>query len=130
MNTRKLTISSKNISQKQWTNLLIELNLVKEAWRPYARLELQAPGLKKILAFGRRTNDTKEDWMDLIIWSGEMYQLIPVTKQIMDGIVLTADVDCFDLCEILRLKLTGYVIELNLHIMNDDSGNWIGCMCK
>ena len=61
MNTRKLTISSKNISQKQWTNLLIELNLVKEAWRPYAKLELPAPGIKKIISFGRRTSDTKED---------------------------------------------------------------------
>ena len=61
MNTKKLTISSKNISQKQWTNLLIELNLVREAWKPYAKLELQAPGLKKILSFGRRTGDTKED---------------------------------------------------------------------
>ena len=68
--------------------------------------------------------------MYLIIWSGEMYQLIPVTKKMMEGIVLTADGDCFDLCEILRLKLTGYVVELNLHIMNDDSGDWIGCMCK
>jgi hypothetical protein len=47
----------------------------------------------------------------------------------MDGIVLTANVDCFDLCEILRLKLTGYVNELNLHIMNDGSGDWIGCIC-
>ena len=61
MNTKKLTISSKNISQKQWTNLLIELNLVKEAWRPYAKLEIQAPGIKKIISFGRRTIDTKED---------------------------------------------------------------------
>ena len=61
MNTKKITISSKNISQKQWTNLLIELNLVREAWKPYAKLELQAPGLKKILSFGRRTHDTKED---------------------------------------------------------------------
>ena len=60
MNTKKLTISSKNISQKQWTNLLIELNLVREAWKPYAKLELQAPGLKKILSFGRRKGDTKE----------------------------------------------------------------------
>ena len=68
--------------------------------------------------------------MDLIIGNGDLYQLIPVTKQMMDGIVLTSNVDCFDLCEILRLKLTVYVIELNLHIMNDDSGNWIGCMCK
>ena len=61
MTVKKLTITSKDISQKQWTNLLIELNLVKEAWRPYAKLELQAPGIKKILSFGRRTNDNKED---------------------------------------------------------------------
>jgi len=68
--------------------------------------------------------------MELIIWNDELYQLIPVTKQMMDGIVLTSNVDCFDLCGILRLKLTGYVTELNLHIMNDGSGNWIGCMCR
>ena len=61
MSTRKLTITSKNISAKQWGNLLIELNLVKESWRPYAKLEIQAPGLKKIIAFGRKTNDSKED---------------------------------------------------------------------
>ena len=60
MSLKKLTISSKNISQKQWTNLLIELNLVKEAGKPYAKIELQAPGLKKIIAFGRKTGDDKE----------------------------------------------------------------------
>ena len=68
--------------------------------------------------------------MELIIWNDELYQLIPVTKQMMDGIVLTSNVDCFELCEILRIKLTGYVDTLNLHIMNDGSGNWIGCMCR
>ena len=67
--------------------------------------------------------------MELIIWNEELYQLIPVTKQMMEGIVLTADVDCFELCDILRLKLTGYINELNLHIMNDGSGDWIGCIC-
>ncbi len=52
--------------------------------------------------------------------------MIPVTKQIMEGIVITAEVDCFDLCDILRLKLSGYVDTLNLHIMNDGSGNlWV-----
>ena len=68
--------------------------------------------------------------MELIILNEGLYQLIPVTKQMMDGIVLTSNVDCFDLCEILRLKLTGYVNELNLHIMNDNSGVFVGCMCK
>ena len=67
--------------------------------------------------------------MDLIILNDGLYQLIPVTKQMMDGIVLTSDVSCFDLCDILRLKLTGYVDTLNLHIMEDGSA-FIGCMCR
>ena len=67
--------------------------------------------------------------MDLIILNDGLYQLIPVTKQMMDGIVLTSEVDCFDLCDILRLKLTGYVDTLNLHIMKDGSV-LMGCMCR
>ena len=68
--------------------------------------------------------------MDLIILNDGLYQLIPVTKKMLEGIVLTEKIDCLELCEILRLKLTGYVDTLNLHIMNDGSGNWIGCMCR
>ena len=68
--------------------------------------------------------------MELIILNDGLYQLIPVTKEIMEGIVITEEIDCFDLCEILRLKLTGYIDTLNLHIMNDGSGSWIGCMCR
>lgn len=68
--------------------------------------------------------------MDLIILNDGLFQLIPVTKEIMEGIVITAEVDCFDLCNILREKLTGYVDNLNLHIMNNGSGNFIGCICR
>ena len=68
--------------------------------------------------------------MDLIILNDGIYHLIPVTKKLLDGIVLTSEVDCFDVCEILRLKLTGYVDTLNLHIMNDGTGSMIGCMCR
>ena len=67
--------------------------------------------------------------MDLIILNDGLYSLLSVSKEMMDGIVLTNDVDCFDLCEILRLKLTGYVDTLNLHIMKD-GGALIGCMCR
>jgi hypothetical protein len=67
--------------------------------------------------------------MELIILNESLYQLIPVTKQMLEGIVLTDKVDCFELCDILRLKLTGYVNELNLHIMNDGS-TFVGCMCR
>ena len=68
--------------------------------------------------------------MDLIILNDGLYQFIPVTTKILEGIELVDKVDCFDLCEILRLKLSGYVDTLNLHIMNDGSGNFIGCMCR
>jgi hypothetical protein len=61
MREKKITITSKDITQKQWTNLVLELNLVKKAWKPYAKLELQAPGIRKIIAFGTRNYDTKED---------------------------------------------------------------------
>ena len=68
--------------------------------------------------------------MELIILNDGLYQLIPVTKEIMEGIVVTSEVDCFDLCDILRLELTGYVDTLNLHIMKDGSGTMIGCVCR
>jgi hypothetical protein len=55
--------------------------------------------------------------MDLIILNDGLYQLIPVTTKMLEGIELISEVDCFDICDILRLKLTGYVDELNLHIM-------------
>jgi len=68
--------------------------------------------------------------MDLIILNDGIYHLIPVTKKLLEGIALTTDVDCFDVCDIIRLKLTGYVDTLNLHIMKDGSGSLIGCMCR
>ena len=67
--------------------------------------------------------------MDLIILNDGLYQLIPVTKQMLNGIVLTDKIDCFELCDILRLKLTGYVDTLNLHIMSDGNA-MVGCMCR
>ena len=68
--------------------------------------------------------------MDLIILNDGLYQLIPVTKKILEGIELFNEISCFDLCDLLRLKLTGYADTINLHIMNDGSGAMVGCMCR
>ena len=64
MKEKKLTITSENISPKQWSVLLLELNMIKEQWRPYAKLEIQTPGINKIIAWGKRRYDTKEDKRD------------------------------------------------------------------
>jgi hypothetical protein len=70
--------------------------------------------------------------MDLILLNNnELYQLVAVTKQMMEGISLLADVDCFDLCDILRLHLTTYYdAPYNVHVMNDGTGYFYGCICK
>jgi len=68
--------------------------------------------------------------MELIIWNDGLYQLIPVTKQMMEGTELFAKVSCFDLCDILRLKLTTYSELLNAHVMKDGSGDFFGCICN
>jgi hypothetical protein len=59
MKEKQLTITSKNITQKQWSNLILELNLVKKAWSSYATLELQGTGVRKIIAHGTRNFDSK-----------------------------------------------------------------------
>jgi len=68
--------------------------------------------------------------MELIILNDGLYQLVPVTKQMMEHISLLGEVSCMDVCEILRLKLSEYADTLNLHIMNDGSGNFVGCICN
>ena len=69
--------------------------------------------------------------MELIILNDGLYQLIPVTKQMMEGIELFNEVDLFDLCDILRLKLTTYHdYPINRHVMNDGSGDFYGCIMR
>jgi len=69
--------------------------------------------------------------MDLILLSDELYHLVKVTKEMMEGIELLSEVDCFDLCDILRMHLTTYYdAPYNVHVMNDGSGVFYGCICK
>ncbi len=67
--------------------------------------------------------------MDLIILNDGTYQLVPLTKQMMEHMSLVVDeLDLFDLCDIIRLKLTTYHEVWNAHIMNDGSGEFYGCI--
>ena len=72
----------------------------------------------------------KRSNMEMIILDDGMYHLVSVTKEMLKDLILVAKVDCFELCEILRLKLTTYSESINAHMMNDDSGDFFGCICK
>ena len=68
--------------------------------------------------------------MDLIILNDGLYQLVPVTKQMMEHMSLLGELNLFDLCDILRLKLTTYHETINRHVMNDGSGYFFGCIMR
>ena len=58
MKSKTITIKVKSGSAKQYSNLLLELNLIKKAWRmDGVDLRLQAPGLKSIIRWGTSVND-------------------------------------------------------------------------
>ena len=72
----------------------------------------------------------KKSNMEMIILDDGIYHLVPVTKAMLADIVLVAKVNCFELCDILKLKWTTYSEFLNAHVMNDDSGDFFGCICR
>ena len=69
--------------------------------------------------------------MELIILNDGTYSLIEVTKDMLDHIKILADVDCFSLCDIIRLEFTSYLeYPINKHMMNDGTGYFFGCICR
>ena len=53
MKEKTITIKTNDISQRQYSTLLLELNIMKRQWKSYGvDIQLSAPSLKKIIALG------------------------------------------------------------------------------
>ena len=52
MKEKKVTIIAKKISQKQWSTLILELNILRKAWKPFAELTIHAPKVNSIVSKG------------------------------------------------------------------------------
>ena len=62
MREKKVNIIAKGASQKQWSVILLELNLMKKAWRPFGvALHMTSRGLEKIIEHSTRKYDEKKD---------------------------------------------------------------------
>ena len=56
---KTVTINVEGISQGQWSTFLLELNLMKKAWRSYGvNVELKAHSINKIIALGTSHGET------------------------------------------------------------------------
>ena len=55
MKNREINIPVENATPKQWANLVIELNLMVSAWKPYGpRIKLKTHNLERIIKWGRK----------------------------------------------------------------------------
>ena len=55
---KTITIKVEGAAQGQWSNLILELNIMKKAWRPFGvNIDLKTPGVKNIIKWGNRTGD-------------------------------------------------------------------------
>jgi len=59
VNMKTVTLNVKGISQGQWSSFLLELNLMKKAWRPYGvEVDLKAHSIKRIIAQGTSNGES------------------------------------------------------------------------
>ena len=58
MKEKIITIKVNGAAQGQWSSLLLELNIMKKAWKSYGvDINMRASGLKNVLTHGTRVND-------------------------------------------------------------------------
>jgi|TARA_R100000697_G_scaffold110513_1_gene126963 hypothetical protein len=58
MKEKIITLKVDGAAQGQWSSLLLELNIMKRAWKSYGvNINMKAPGLKNVLTHGTRVND-------------------------------------------------------------------------
>ena len=58
---KTVTLNVEGISQGQWSTFLLELNLMKKAWRSYGvDVELKAHSINKIIALGTSHGETNK----------------------------------------------------------------------
>ena len=58
MKEKIITLKIDGALQGQWSSLLLELNLMKQAWKSYGvDIDIKAPGLKNVLNHGTKVND-------------------------------------------------------------------------
>lgn len=60
MSEKKLTLKATGVTQKQWAVLVLELNILKKAWKSYGvDIDLSGHGIKSIIEKGTRIYEFK-----------------------------------------------------------------------
>ena len=58
MKEKTITLKVNGAAQGQWSHLLLELNLMKKAWKPYGvNINMKASGLRNVINHGTKVHD-------------------------------------------------------------------------
>jgi len=61
MTKKMVTISSDDMTARQWSVFLVELNLMKEHWARFATVKIAASDFEKVIRWGKRKHNEKEE---------------------------------------------------------------------
>ena len=65
---KEVHIEVSNITQKQWVNLLLELNLVKSTWRRFGpQMNIKAKNFDRIVKWGKKRHGEDTGDIDLTV---------------------------------------------------------------
>ncbi len=62
MKEKTITIKVSNTNKGQWANLLLELNIMKKAWKLFGvHMDIKAPGIKNVILWGTKGGYNSSD---------------------------------------------------------------------
>jgi len=59
--SRKITITTNDIGNRQWATLILELNNMSKSWKRFGvNIKIKAPRAENIIRWGNRNNDERD----------------------------------------------------------------------
>jgi len=63
---RKITLTTNDINQRQWSTLILELNSMAKSWKRFGvKIKINATNSDRIIKWGNKTNDERNDERDI-----------------------------------------------------------------
>ena len=59
--SRKITLTTGNINQRQWSTLILELNSMSKSWKRFGvDIKINGMNSERIIKWGNRSNDERD----------------------------------------------------------------------
>jgi len=64
--SRKITLTTGDINQRQWSTLILELNSMSKSWKRFGvDIKINAMNSERIIKWGNKSNDERNDERDI-----------------------------------------------------------------